>query len=145
MIKSHAPGLGEMLAKALPSLQVHLQEVALDELIFRKDPVTVAPLEQFIFEGGSDKTLILEKVVMVLGAIPAKNAVTALGRILPDGSKIHAVRKAALLSLSRSPLPLAQQLLSEFGRNAPPDDELVAECQSELQAAYWASREGAGL
>ena len=107
MIKSHAPGLGEMLAKALPSLQVHLQEVALDELIFRKDPATVAPLEQFIFEGSSDKTPILEKVVMVLGAIPAKNAVTALGRILPDGSKIHAVRKAVLLSLSRSPLPLA--------------------------------------
>ena len=144
MIKSQAPGLGEMLAKALPSLQVHLQEIALDELIFRKDPATVGPLEQFILEGSSDKTLILEKVVLVLGAIPAKNAVTALGRILSDGSKAHAVRKAALLGLSRSPLPLAQQLLSEFDRIAS-GDKLGAECQNELQAAYWASRESAGV
>ena len=78
------------------------------------------------------------------GAIPAKNAVVALGRILSDGSKTHVVRKAALLSLSRSPLPLARQLLSEFDRNAS-GDKLVAECQNELQAAYWSSREGSGL
>ena len=81
----------------------------------------------------------------MLGAIHAKNAVTALGRILSDGSKTHVVRKAALLSLSRSPLPLARQLLSEFSSNASPDDKLGAECQNKLQAAYWASKEGSGL
>ena len=104
-----------MLATVLPSLHSHLQDVALDELTLLRDPSAIQGLEEFLHRGQEIKTGTLFKAIQVLSVLPTENAVEALGQVLSDTSHALAVRRAALVSLSRSPFPRAQQRLVKTG------------------------------
>ncbi|MBI3894836.1 MAG: HEAT repeat domain-containing protein [Acidobacteria bacterium] len=138
IIMAHPPDRGPILANSLPSLYAHLQDAALDELILLRDPATSQGLEEFVHQGKGVKTGTLLKVVQVLSVLPSEASVDTLGRLLSDMSQTHQVRRAALVSLSRSPFPRAQRLLAEFA-NLNPADPLAAECQ-RLSAPVFESR-----
>lgn len=134
-ITAHPPGRGVILAQALPSLHTHLQDVVLDELILLKDPASMQGLEEFIHRGKGVKTGAVLRVVQVLSVLPVETAVEAMGRVLSDTSQAYQVRRAALVSLTRSPFPRAQRLLAEFAR-LNPADPLAVECQQFSTSLY---------
>lgn len=129
ILRSKVPHRGEALARALPYLQPHLQETVLNELILLKDPAAIAPLEDFIFQGSTSKTGILEQAIKVLTNIPDELIVGVLSKILYDAKQPVPLRKAAMVALKISSFSLAQQCLAEFSSRMP-GDPLAAEYRS---------------
>ncbi len=125
IVKSRTEGRGMAMAEALPHLQPHLTEAVLDELTVLKDASAVEWVEAFIFQTPPPKATALEKVIQVLSAISAENAVEVLGKVLSDTERAPSVRKSALGALNRNSSDRARQLLAAFARLSP-DDPLAA-------------------
>ncbi len=131
IIKCNAPGRAAALAGALTSFQERIRETALEELTFLKDPGAVEGLERFIFLPSGGKSAHVERAVQILAATPSELAVGVLGKVLADSKQPPSVRKTALVTLSHSPLALAQRTLIDFVRAAPADP-LAVECRKVL-------------
>ncbi len=131
VLKSKDVERAKVLAEALPRLAPDLIERVLQELAFLKDPDTIAPLENFLFQNSYDSPKIMCLAVEVLGAMQNEKAIRLLGNILSDRELGLPVRRAALNSMSRSKVPVVRTLLSEFMLHAP-DDGLAQECRKAL-------------
>jgi HEAT repeat protein len=108
-------------AEALPHLKAQVLDMALDELIFLKDPKSVDGLQQFVLGTTGSRTGALEKAVRALATIGSPPALDALGKVLANPAQAPFVRNTALLSLGRNSLPAAKRILAEFIRLAPND------------------------
>lgn len=132
LIKNHVAERAKFLAVALPHLQAHVLELALDELTFLKDPASVDGLECFIKERKTRRGGWLEKAVKGLAAIPSDRAAEVLGGVLADRGQSQSVRRTALVALSCNPSPHAHRLMFIFAGQDESGDELVGECRSVL-------------
>lgn len=125
LVKSKVPGRSEALAKALPDLHPHLQEMVLNDLLLTRDPTTIEGITEFISKGGG-KTAILDKAAQALGAVADERAAEALGKILCDPRQPLSLRRTALAALKNASFPGARQRLAELSGLAP-DDPLAEE------------------
>ena len=121
IMKCKAPGRGAAFAEALPHLKAQVLDMALDELIFLKDPKSVGGLEQFVLAKIGSRTGALEKAVRSLTSIGSGQALEVLGKVLSDTGQALSVRHTALLALGGSSLPAAKRILFEFVQLAPND------------------------
>jgi len=121
IMKYKGPGRAAAFAEALPHLKAQGLDMALDELVFLKDPESVEGLQQFVLAKTGSRTWALEKAVRSLASIGSVQALEVLGKVLSDTGQAPSVRNTALLALGGSSLPSAKQILAEFIRLAPND------------------------
>lgn len=133
IIKGRDPARAKTFAEALPHLRAHTLEHVLDELFFLKNPATLYPLQEFIFQDSQAKAKVLEKAVHAVTAIPGEGSLEVLSRVLTDATLEDPVRKLALHALVRNRSELSRQLLAGFVARYP-KDALVAEAQRALGA-----------
>jgi HEAT repeats len=126
VIRSNAPGRGGVLVRAISSMQPHLQEMVLDELLLLKDPSAINPLEGFLLQSSPVKTGILEKAMRGLIAIPDERIVGVVHNVLIHAATPMPLRRLALQALKNSPYPVARQKLEQF-RMLSPTDPLTLE------------------
>jgi hypothetical protein len=134
IIKCQGPDRAAAFAEALPHLKRQVLDMALDELVFLKDPESVPGLEQFILAKTGSRTGTLEKAVRALASIGSEQALEVLGKVLSDTGQAFFVRNSALLALAGNPLPSARRILAEFIRLAP-DDPLAAQGKKLLASS----------
>jgi HEAT repeat protein len=134
IIKCKGQGRAAAFAEALPHLKAEALDMALDELVFLKDPESVAGLQQFILAKTGSKAGALEKAVRALASIGSEQALEVLGKVLSDTGEAPLVRNTALLALGGSSLPSAKRILAEFVRLAP-NDPLATQCKKILASA----------
>jgi HEAT repeat protein len=108
--------------------------MALDELLFLKDPESVEGLQQFILAKTGSRAGALEKAVWSLASIGSEQALEVLGKVLSDTEQAPFVRNTALLALGGSSLPSAKRILAEFIRLAP-NDPLATQCKKILASS----------
>lgn len=126
ILRSTAPGRGEILAEALTQLQADVLEMALDELTILKDPASVEYLEALLLTKKELKTRVLEKAVIALGAVPSDRAAAALYGIIVDASQPLLVRRKALGGLYNHSSVMAAGLVEKLA-SLPPGDLLAGE------------------
>jgi len=131
IIKCKGPDRASVFAEALPYLKAQALDMALDELVFLKDPESVEGLQQFILAKTGSKAGALEKAVRALASIGSERALEVLGKVLSDSGEAPFVRNTALLALGSNPLPSAKRILAEFVQLAP-DDPLATLCKKIL-------------
>jgi HEAT repeat protein len=134
IIKCKGPGRAAAFAEALPQLKGEALDMALDELVFLKDPQSVAGLQQFILAKTGSRAGALEKAVQALASIGSGQALEVLGKVLSDTGEAPFVRNKALLALAGSSLPSAKRILAEFVRLAP-NDPLATQCKKILASS----------
>jgi HEAT repeat protein len=134
ILKCKGPGRAAAFAEALPYLKAEVLDMALDELVFLKDPESVEGLEQFILAKTGSRAGALEKAVQALASIGSEQALEVLGKVLSDTGEAAFVRNTALLALGGSSLPSAKRILAEFIRLAP-NDTLATECKKILASS----------
>jgi hypothetical protein len=128
------PGRAAAFAEALPHLKAQVLDMALDELLFLKDPESVEGLQQFILAKTGSRAGALEKAVWSLASIGSEQALEVLGKVLSDTEQAPFVRNTALLALGGSSLPSAKRILAEFIRLAP-NDPLATQCKKILASS----------
>lgn len=121
IMKCKGRGRAAAFAEALPHLKAQVLDMALDELIFLKDPDSVDGLQQFVLATSGSRTGAVEKAVRALATIGSRQAVEVLGKVLANPGQAPFVRNTALLALGRNSLPGAREILAEFVRSAPED------------------------
>jgi hypothetical protein len=121
IVKCKAPGRAAAFAEALPLLKAQALDMALDELIFLRDPQSVEGLQQFVLAKTGSRTGALDKAVRSLASIESGQALEVLGKVLSDTGQAPSVRHTALLALGGSSLPSARRILFEFIQLAPND------------------------
>ena len=126
ILRSNAPGRGEILAEALTQLPAGVLEMALDELTILKDPASVEYLEALLLTKKELKTRVLEKAVIALAAVPSDRAAGALYGIIMDTTQPLLVRRAALGGLYNHGSAMAAGLVEKLA-NLPPGDLLAGE------------------
>jgi len=131
IMKCKGPGRGAALAGALPYLKAQVLDIALDELLFLKDPEGIEGLQQFVLAKTGSRAGSMEKAVRSLASIGSNPALAVLGKVLADSGQAPFVRNTALLALGGSSLPSAKQILGEFIRVSP-NDPLAAQAQKIL-------------
>jgi HEAT repeat protein len=114
-------GRGAAFAEALPYLKAQALDMALDELLFIKDPQSIEGLQQFALARTGSRTGALEKAVRALASIGSEPALEVLGKVLSDTGQAPSVRNIALLALGGSSQPSAKRILADFVRNATND------------------------
>jgi HEAT repeat protein len=129
--KCKGPGRAAAFAEALPHLKAQVLDMALDELVFLKDPESVEGLQQFILAKTGSRAGALEKVVQALASVGSEQALEVLGKVLSDAGQATFVRNTALLALGGSSLPSAKRILAEFIRLAH-NDPLATQCKKIL-------------
>jgi hypothetical protein len=134
IIRCKGPGRAAAFAEALPHLKAEVLDMALDELVFLKDPESVEGLQQFILAKTGSKAGALEKAVRALASIGSEQALEVLGKVLSDTGEAPFVRNTALLALGSNPLPSAKRILAEFVRLAP-NDPLATQCKKILASS----------
>jgi DNA-directed RNA polymerase subunit F len=134
IIKCKGPGRAAAFAEALPQLKAEALDMALDELVFLKDPESVVGLQQFILAKTGSRAGALEKAVRALASIGTGQALEVLGKVLSDTGQVQFVRNTALLALAGSSLPSAKRILAEFIRLAP-NDPLATQCKKILASS----------
>jgi DNA-directed RNA polymerase subunit F len=134
IIKCKGPGRAAAFAEALPQLKGEALDMALDEVVFLKDPESVAGLQQFILAKTGSRAGALEKAVQALASIGSGQALEVLGKVLSDTGEAPFVRNKALLALAGSSLPSAKRILAEFIRLAP-NDPLATQCKKILASS----------
>jgi HEAT repeat protein len=108
--------------------------MALDELVFLKDPESIEGLQRFILAKTRSRAGALEKAVRALASIGSEQALEVLGKVLGDRGQAPFVRNTALLALAGNPLPSAKRILAEFIRLAP-NDRLATQCKKILASS----------
>jgi HEAT repeat protein len=126
LLKSQAPGRGQILAEALPHLQAGVLEMALEELTVLKDLASIDHLEALVLGTKDFKVGVLEKAVIALGAVPSDRSAEALYRIAQDAQQPLAVRRAALGGLYNHSSATAARWVEKLS-SLPPGDPLAAE------------------
>jgi hypothetical protein len=121
IVKCKAPGRAAAFAEALPLLKAQVLDMALDELIFLRDPKSVEGLQQFVLAKTGSRMGALDKAVRSLASIASEEALEVLGKVLSDTGQAPSVRHTALLALGGSSLPSAKRVLFEFIQLAPTD------------------------
>ena len=134
ILKCKGPGRAAAFAEALPYLKAEVLDMALDELVFLKDPESVEGLQQFILAKTGSRPGALEKAVRALASIGTGQALEVLGKVLSDTGQAQFVRNTALLALTGSSLPSAKRILAEFIRLAP-NDPLATQCKKILASS----------
>ena len=132
LIKTRAAGRAEVFGKALAKLAPSVLDGVLDELLFLKDPVTIAALESLIVSPAVNPA-VAKKAAQVLAGISGAPAAEALGRLLGRREVELSVRRLALASLLKLRSPLLATLLQEIGSER--DDPIAAEAQIALAEA----------
>jgi len=128
-LRDVAPALGA----ALPMLQAHILELALDELMFLKDPRILPDVEKFILEHPNEQAIVLEKAVQVLGSLPQKHTPFTLHNILCTTKFSVTVRRLALNFLARLQTREANHLIEDFIKRMP-EDALVQDAYKHTRA-----------
>ena len=134
IVKCKGPGRAAAFAEALPHLKAQALDMALDELVFLKDPESVKGLQQFILAKTGSRAGALEKAVQSLASIGSEQALEVLGKVLSDTGQAPFVRNTALLALGGNSLPSAKRILAEFVRLAP-NDPLATQCKKILASS----------
>jgi hypothetical protein len=134
IIRCKGRGRAAVFAGALPHLKAQVLDMALDELIFLKDPESVEGLKQFVLATAGSRTGALEKAVRALATIGSGEALEVLGKVLADSGQAPFVRNTALLALGRSLLPSAKRILADFIHLAP-DDPLASQGRKILDSS----------
>ncbi len=126
LIKTRAAGRAQLLAAALPFLLGDVLEQVLDELIFLKDPETVADLEKFLFSDSPGRNPNATRAVQAVAGIASERAAAVLARVVTDRSLQLPPRKIALDALLRNSTPASRTALVDFTSSFP-DDALTSE------------------
>jgi len=134
IIKCKGPGRAAAFAEALPHLKAQVLDMALDELVFLKDPESIKGLQQFILAKTGSRAGAVEKAVRSLASIGSEQALEVLGKVLSDTGQAPFVRNTAILALGGNSLPSAKQILAQFIRLAP-NDPLATQCKKILASS----------
>jgi HEAT repeat protein len=132
LIKNRTGAATAALADALPGLDPHIAEFALEEILVRKDPAAVEGLERFLQTSKGAKSGILGVVVNALAVVPSEHSARVLAAVLTDTSYPPPVRRAAADALLHNPLPSVRRALIAFASQAS-DDPIAAGLQRALE------------
>jgi hypothetical protein len=132
LIKNRTSTATAALADALPGLDPHIAEFALEEILIRKDPAAVEGLERFLQASKGAKSGILGVVVNALAVVPSEHSARVLAAVLTDTSYPTPVRRAAADALLHSPLPSVRRALIAFASQAS-DDPIAAGLRRALE------------
>ena len=133
LIESRLRDVSVALGAALPMLQAHILELALDELMYLKDPRVLPAVEKFILEHPNEQAIVLEKAVQVLGALPQKHTPFTLHNILCTSKFSITVRRHALNYLAKLHTREAIHLIEDYIKRMP-EDSLVPEAYKHTRA-----------
>ena len=128
LVKARGAKTAAALAEALPSLSPHVLDEALDELIYTKNPHTIAALEAFVASGGVN-LVRANKAIQALGAISDVAALYALSRLFRIEELDSKIRRAALTTIAHHRSAIATRLLEELSTSWGP---LAEEARKEL-------------
>jgi hypothetical protein len=118
----------QVLADSLPALAAQVLDEALDQLMYLRNPNTIAALEDFVTRTRGN-IVRAAKAVQALAAIADPAASYALGRLFRIEELDPAIRRAALTAISSQPSATATQLLQELSSEWGP---LAEDAQKEL-------------
>lgn len=121
LIKTRSGQATATLADALPTLDPHIAEFALEEILIRKDPAAVEGLERFLQSGKGAKSSTLGVAVNALAVLPSEQSARVLATVLMDTGYPAPVRRAAADALLHSPLPSVRRALAAFAKTAATD------------------------
>jgi HEAT repeat protein len=121
LIKTRSGRTTATLAEALPTLDPHIAEFALEEILIRKDPAAVEGLERFLQVGKGAKSSTLGVAVNALAVLPSEQSARVLATVLMDTGYPAPVRRAAADALLHSPLPSVRRALAAFAKTAATD------------------------
>ncbi|HEV8524678.1 MAG TPA: HEAT repeat domain-containing protein, partial [Terriglobales bacterium] len=133
IMESRSRARSLVFAESLPHLHPQVLEEVLSDLLFLKDAAALPALESFIFRDSQGKTRLAMLAVQALAAIPGKRAEHLLGKILSDSSLDAAVRRVAMVALTRCDTTTSIKAMHEFIGSAPADP-LAQECERTLKA-----------
>jgi len=134
LMESRLPGRSIVIAAALGYMHGELEDEALNDLSFLKDPASLPALETFILRHSHERPTTLEKAVQVLGRIPEERSMRLLANILADSTINLGVRKQALSSLVRSKDSFCRGLVSEFLHyHHDPSDPILPEAEKAMK------------
>jgi HEAT repeat protein len=131
--KVRLAGAARTLAEALPTFATLVLDMALDELLLRKDGECLLALEAFILQSAVSQAVYAAKAVQITELIHTAESVALQGRVLGNTRLAPPVRQRALFALQNSSCDAAKQVLCNFAAQ-PAGDFLVAECQRLLAA-----------
>ena len=128
LTKGQGAKTAQVLADSLAALAPQVLDEALDQLMYLRNPNTIAALESFAASRRSH-AVRASKTVQVLGAIADPAALYALARLMRIEELDVVVRRAALAAISSQPSAAATQVLQELSSAWGP---LAEEAKKEL-------------
>lgn len=132
--KNRVNGRGQVIAENLGAFGPHVQEQVLEELLYLRDPATLAPLSQFIFVDGRGKVTASQKAVQAIAANPSEQSLELLANVVCETGLEMPIRRTALQALRKNTSESAKRLLDEFV-NRFPNDALAQDVHHSVRSA----------
>ncbi len=132
--KNRVNGRGQVIAENLGAFGPHVQEQVLEELLYLRDPATLAPLSQFIFVDGRGKITASQKAVQAIAANPCEQSLELLANVVCETGLEMPIRRTALQALRKNTSETARRLLNDFATRFP-NDPLSQDVHHSLRTA----------
>ena len=121
------PGRAAVMANALSYMKPHTAEETLNELLYMKDPASVAGLGEFIFHDSRTPPKLLMQAIGAIGMINTDEAALTLVQVVADTELDLTVRRSALHAVTRNLIEAGRRGLSQYAKDAASHDPLAPE------------------